>query len=73
MAQGANKPGSQNRDPYYEDEPDWMEYMERSRAKALNREGGVFEVKDRLSLNTAPSVFERGTVFSTGDSGNGKV
>ncbi|MCR4658601.1 MAG: hypothetical protein K5770_20575 [Lachnospiraceae bacterium] len=52
-------------DPYYEEEPDWMEYKDREAQESLNSEQGVFAVKDKTSINTAPSVFERGVVFST--------
>ena len=38
----------------YEDAPKWM---------PLNEEGGVFANKDDKSINTAPSVFERTTLF----------
>ena len=63
------------RDPYYEEEPDWMEYLERKNPEALNREKGVFEAKDETSINTAASVFEKGVVFSVGErkTGYGKV
>ena len=54
-------------DPYYAEEPDWMEYLERDRPEYLNREKGVYEVKDESSINTAASVFEKGVVFSTGE------
>ena len=64
-----------NRDPYYQEEPDWMEYLERKNPQALNREEGVFEEKDETSINTAASVFEKGVVFSVGEreTGYGKV
>ncbi|HAU99767.1 MAG TPA: hypothetical protein DCW47_01065 [Lachnospiraceae bacterium] len=56
-----------NRDPYYQEEPDWMEYLERKNPQALNREEGVFDEKDETSINTAASVFEKGVVFSVGE------
>ncbi len=53
------------KDPYYDEDPDWMEYKERSTPEAINSERGVFALKDKTSINTAPSVFERGVVFTT--------
>ncbi len=50
-------------DPYYAEEPDWMEYTERRREEALNRNRGAFSIKDKTSINTAPSVFEKGVLF----------
>lgn len=72
MDQNLRKRGQQN-DSYYAEEPDWMEYLQRKEAEALNREKGVFEAKDRKAINTAPSVFEKGTVFVTEDKKHGKV
>ncbi len=57
------------KDPYYEEEPDWMEYLDRTRGEALNRERGVFEKKDKSSINTAASVFEAGTIFHVNKAG----
>ena len=54
-------------DPYYLEEPDWMEYLERNNPEYLNREKGVFESGDEYAINTAASVFEKGVVFSTGE------
>ncbi len=55
------------RDPYYEEEPDWMLYEKREREEPLNRYRGSFDKKDERSINTAPSVFEKGTIFKTGE------
>ena len=58
-----------NRDPYYAEEPDWMIYQKRERSAPLNEEGGIYRKKDDVSINTAPSVFEKGTIFRTGEKG----
>jgi hypothetical protein len=58
------------RDAYYADEPDWMIYGKREREVPLNEYRGVFETKDETSINTAPSVFEKGTIFHTGKTGS---
>ena len=58
-------------DPYYADEPDWMIYAEREREIPLNEFRGIYDQTDRTSINTAPSVFEKGTIFRTGETGNG--
>ncbi len=50
-------------DAYYAEEPDWMIYENRERQQPLNEYRGVFEKKDETSINTAPSVFEKGTIF----------
>ena len=54
-----------SQDPYYADEPDWMIYEDRKMGEPLNRFKGSFAVKDETSINTAPSVFEKGTIFRT--------
>lgn len=53
------------REPYYAEEPDWLIYMDRERQPWLNKDKGVFTETDKRSLNKAPSVFEKGTVFHT--------
>ena len=55
------------RDPYYADEPDWMIYENRERDVPLNEYRGVFDQKDETSINKAPSIFEKGTIFKTGE------
>ena len=50
-------------DPYYAEEPDWMEYREREQEESLNRSRGVFLSRDQKSINTAASVFEKWTIF----------
>ena len=69
----SNNLNKRRQDPYYEEEPDWMEYARREQTEGLNRESGVFENKDKVSLNTAPSVFEKGIVFDTEDRKHGKI
>ena len=50
---------------YYAEEPDWMIYETRKKETPLNAYRGVFTEKDERSINTAPSVFEKGTLFKT--------
>ncbi len=66
MAIQQQRQGQQN-DPYYQEEPDWMEYLERKSPGAINREEGVFGQERDSSINTARSVFEKGVIFSTGN------
>ncbi|MBR3539381.1 MAG: hypothetical protein IKQ49_05510 [Eubacterium sp.] len=61
-----NEKAAADRDQYYAEEPDWMIYEKRDREKPLNEYKGVYEVTDERSINTAPSVFEKGTIFRTG-------
>lgn len=51
------------KEPYYAEEPDWLIYKEREKQPWLNKDKGVFTETDKYSLNKAPSVFERGTIF----------
>lgn len=64
-----NERNSAQQDAYYADEPDWMIYEERKREEPLNQYRGAFDVADERSINKAPSVFDKGTVFRTGDTG----
>lgn len=57
------------RDPYYAEEPDWMIYQDRERTAPLNEERGIYRKKDEISINTAPSIFEKGTIFRTKEEG----
>ena len=51
---------------YYADEPDWMIYEDRkSSVPLLNEFKGIFDASDQTSINKAPSVFEKGTIFNT--------
>ncbi len=50
---------------YYAEEPDWMIYDERKAPGSINDYKGITEEKDLKSINTAPSVFEKGTIFHT--------
>lgn len=52
---------------YYADEPDWMIYKDREKPSWLNKDKGVFEETDKNAINKAPSVFERTTLFNTGE------
>ena len=54
-----------SREPYYAEEPDWMIYAERKKTPPLNEYNGLKEQTDVTSINKAPSVFDRGTVFRT--------
>ncbi len=54
------------RDQYYAEEPDWMIYEDRTRDIPLNEYKGIFDVTDEKSINRAPSVFDKGTIFRTG-------
>ncbi len=56
-------------DPYYQEEPDWMVYEDRKMETPLNEYKGIYDEKDHTSINKAPSVFDRGTIFRTGESG----
>ncbi len=60
----SNKPKT-DKDPYYAEEPDWMIYKNAEKQPFLNENEGVFALKDRAALNTAPSVFESTAVFKT--------
>ena len=64
-----NEKNNSQQDPYYAVEPDWMIYEERKRQDPLNQYKGTFDVTDERSLNKAPSVFERGTIFHTDEAG----
>ncbi|MBR0146734.1 MAG: hypothetical protein IJM25_08755 [Eubacterium sp.] len=64
-----NERSRQKEELYYAEEPDWMIYQERKREVPLNEFGGIFQKKDETSINTAPSVFEKGTIFKTGKTG----
>ena len=55
------------KDAYYAEEPDWMIYEKRKSQVPMNEYRGVFDHKDETSINTAPSIFEQGTVFRTGE------
>ncbi len=50
---------------FWENEEDNMGYMyeDAPKWKPLNEDEGVFANKDDKSINTAPSVFERTTLF----------
>jgi len=50
---------------FWENEEDNMGYMyeDAPKWKPLNEDEGVFVNKDDKSINTAPSVFERTTLF----------
>lgn len=50
---------------FWENEEDNMGYMyeDAPKWKPLNEDEGVFANKDYKSINTAPSVFERTTLF----------
>ena len=50
---------------YYVDEPDWMIYEDRKSSVPLNEFKGIFDASDQTSINKAPSVFEKGTIFNT--------
>ena len=50
-------------DPYYAEEPDWMEYKPREKQPYLNEDKGVFASLDKTAINTAPDVFEATAVF----------
>jgi len=50
---------------YYADEPDWMIYEDRKSSVPLNEFKGIFDASDQTSINKAPSVFEKGTIFNT--------
>ncbi len=52
-------------DPYYQEEPDGLMYMDRERGTFLNKEKGVFNKEDTKSLNSRPSVFEKYMIFDT--------
>lgn len=52
---------------YYADEPDWMIYEDRKIETPLNEFKGIFDLTDETSINTAPSIFEKGTIFKTGE------
>ncbi len=59
------------KEPYYAEEPDWLIYKERERLPWLNKDKGVFTETEKDSINKAPSVFERGTLFHASDTGGG--
>ena len=50
---------------FQQDDADEMGYAYRERKPFvfLNQDKGAFESKDETSINTAPSVFEKSTVF----------
>ena len=50
---------------YYAEEPDWMIYEDRKSSVPLNEFKGIFDASDQTSINKAPSVFEKGTIFNT--------
>lgn len=54
---------------YYAEEPDWMIYEQRGRNKPLNEYKGIFDATDETSINKAPSIFDKGTIFKTGETG----
>ena len=54
-------------DPYYAEEPDWMIYEERKLETPLNEFMGIYDRADERSINKAPSVFDKGTIFRTGE------
>ena len=60
-----NEKAVMGRDQYYAEEPDWMIYEERKVNTPLNEFKGIFDVTDESSVNKAPSVFEKGTIFKT--------
>ncbi|MBQ1548482.1 MAG: hypothetical protein IIZ61_08825 [Lachnospiraceae bacterium] len=49
-------------DTFYSDEEYYM-YEDAPHIGFLNENKGVFDTTDKKSLNTAPSVFEQGTLF----------
>ncbi|MBQ7724846.1 MAG: hypothetical protein K6A90_13910 [Lachnospiraceae bacterium] len=61
------------KDPYYEDEPDYAAYIERERHPSLNEYRGVFTSKDEKAINRRPDVFERTAVFKVSGDNYGKV
>ncbi len=65
-----NEQAAANKDPYYMDDPDWMIYENRERDIPLNEFRGIYDVTDERSINKAPSVFDKGTIFKTGASEN---
>lgn len=60
------------KDPYYEDEPDYAPYIEREKRPSLNEYKGVFTSEER-SINKRPDVFERTAVFKVSGDNYGKV
>ena len=50
---------------YYAEEPDWMIYEERKREDPLNKYRGVYDTADERSINKAPSIYDKGTIFRT--------
>ncbi|MBR3539780.1 MAG: hypothetical protein IKN79_12005 [Eubacterium sp.] len=60
-----NEKKAAGQDLYYAEEPDWMIYEERERGESLNRFRGIYNVADERSINRAPSVFDKGTIFRT--------
>jgi len=62
-----NKSKNASGDLYYAEEPDWMIYEERKVEEPLNENKGIYADEDLKSINTAPSVFEKGTIFRTSE------
>ena len=62
-----NKSKNASSDLYYAEEPDWMIYEERKVEEPLNENKGIYADEDLKSINTAPSVFEKGTIFRTSE------
>ncbi len=60
-----NEQEKKDKTQFWQNEEDNMGYMyeDAPRWKPLNEDGGVFANKDDKSINTAPSVFERTTLF----------
>jgi hypothetical protein len=42
-----------------------MIYKDRKSSVPLNEFKGIFDASDQTSINKAPSVFEKGTIFNT--------
>ncbi len=55
------------KDPYYDDEPDYEGYIEHEKQPFLNEQKGVFDSVYEDSFHTRPDVFERTAVFKVGN------
>ena len=61
------------RDPYYDEEPDYAGYIEFEKKPFINEYKGVFDSADRDSINKRPDVFERTAVFRVSGTGDEKI